>query len=529
MHPVDPHRLFVGLGRRIYHTLNGGDSWSELTQAPLPFDITSLTVSPEDPAVLLLGTYSGGIFRSLDGGRTWSPLSEGLGSPSINDLTVSGAVAYAATNGRSVFKLVTTSCTFGLSSSAATFGPLGGKGSFSVATPAGCQWTAGTEQNWIAVTRGGGTGEGIVEFTVTANPTSGSRTGTITAGGQTFTVTQTGCAAPAVPALTAPASASSGTSYTVSWTATSPDGQYEIEEATRADFAGAARLTVTGTRTSFQHAVSASTTYRYRVRAIVTCAGGTQASGWSSPGQTVVQGTAGGVAWWVPAAAHVGGVAGTDWRTDLEVHNAGAQTLSLSMTALKRDQANPSPSPHGFQLAGGRSQRFEDVLAGVFGMDGAAALRLVPTSGAVMVTSRTYNNQPGGTYGQFIAGVVDDDAVPYGRSARLVQLSQSASSATGYRTNLGVVNATASSLAVEVVLYRGDGTKLGSTVVTLAGYEYRQVDRIFTTVTSGEVSDGYAVLRTPTPGGRFFAYASVVDNRSGDPIYVPAQVVAAGQ
>ncbi|MEW6338599.1 MAG: hypothetical protein ACOY3Y_04220 [Acidobacteriota bacterium] len=48
-------------------------------------------------------------------------------------------------------------------------------------------------------------------------------------------------------------------------------------------------------------------------------------------------------------------------------------------------------------------------------------------------------------------------------------------------------------------------------------------------MTTADVSDGYAVLRTPTPGGRFYAYASVVDNRSGDPIYVPAQVVAAGQ
>jgi hypothetical protein len=37
------------------------------------------------------------------------------------------------------------------------------------------------------------------------------------------------------------------------------------------------------------------------------------------------------------------------------------------------------------------------------------------------------------------------------------------------------------------------------------------------------VETGLALVRTTTPSGRFFAYASVIDNRTHDPQYVPAR------
>jgi hypothetical protein len=49
------------------------------------------------------------------------------------------------------------------------------------------------------------------------------------------------------------------------------------------------------------------------------------------------------------------------------------------------------------------------------------------------------------------------------------------------------------------------------------------VTDIFALVTDQDVADGYALVRTRSSGGRFFAYASVVDNRSGDAVFIPAQ------
>jgi hypothetical protein len=43
-------------------------------------------------------------------------------------------------------------------------------------------------------------------------------------------------------------------------------------------------------------------------------------------------------------------------------------------------------------------------------------------------------------------------------------------------------------------------------------------------VTPVAITNGFALVSTTTPKGAFLAYASVVDNRSGDPVYIPAWV-----
>lgn len=56
-----------------------------------------------------------------------------------------------------------------------------------------CSWTATSNDSWITITSGSsGTGSGTVSYFVSAKTTGGARTGTMTIGGQTFTVTQSG-------------------------------------------------------------------------------------------------------------------------------------------------------------------------------------------------------------------------------------------------------------------------------------------------------------------------------------------------
>ncbi len=229
---------------------------------------------------------------------------------------------------------------------------------------------------------------------------------------------------------------------------------------------------------------------------------------------------------YLPGAARVEGYAGTAWRTDLEVHNPGTTQARFTVAMLLRDEANATPEQRSFSLDGGRSLRFADVLASVFGVeDGrAATLRITPDLGRFVAVQRTYNDQPTGTFGQFMAAAPEDAAVPHGQTACIVQLSQSASDSGGFRTNLGLVNATGDPIAITAELYRADGLLLGSRSYSLPAYGYRQDDRVFRRVTAGDVEDGYALLRTTTAGGRFLAYASVVDNLSGDPIAIPARL-----
>jgi len=225
---------------------------------------------------------------------------------------------------------------------------------------------------------------------------------------------------------------------------------------------------------------------------------------------------------YIPGSAHVNGAGGTHWRTDLEVHNPGSTDASFMIELLKRGKENPSPVSKSFTLAAGRSARYTDALDTLFGFTGAAALRITPSSGVITVTSRTYNAAAKGSYGQFIPAVAATEAVGTGEPVPLAQLSQSATTSSGYRTNIGVVNTSATPMTVVIDLYDGNGSKLGAKNVDLKAYEYIQVDRIFSPVTPGTLDDCYAILSTATPKASFLAYGSVVDNRSGDPVYVPA-------
>ena len=59
-------------------------------------------------------------------------------------------------------------------------------------TGAGCTWTASSSASWITGSPTSGIGAGSVGYTVAANTSTSSRTGTMAIGGQTFIVTQAG-------------------------------------------------------------------------------------------------------------------------------------------------------------------------------------------------------------------------------------------------------------------------------------------------------------------------------------------------
>ena len=84
-------------------------------------------------------------------------------------------------------------CATSLSSTSQSFTNAGGTGSFTVNAPGSCNWTAvSSNTSFITVTSGAnGTGNGTVNFSVAANG-GPPRSGTIVAGGQTFTINQAG-------------------------------------------------------------------------------------------------------------------------------------------------------------------------------------------------------------------------------------------------------------------------------------------------------------------------------------------------
>ena len=83
-------------------------------------------------------------------------------------------------------------CSYSIAPASQTFEAAGGAGTVAVTTGGGCAWTATSNADWLTITsHNSGPGNGTVDFAVAANA-GPTRTGTLTIGGQTFTVTQGG-------------------------------------------------------------------------------------------------------------------------------------------------------------------------------------------------------------------------------------------------------------------------------------------------------------------------------------------------
>ncbi len=227
----------------------------------------------------------------------------------------------------------------------------------------------------------------------------------------------------------------------------------------------------------------------------------------------------------VGTGANLKGFNNVNWKTDLQVVNAGPYQARYAIALLIRNQDNGTPTyTTQFTLEPGRSARYVDLLQVVFGFSGAAAIRITPIAGSFVVTSRTYNQLPAGTYGQSVPAIPRSQAINFGEDALLPGLTHEPSLASDYRTNIGLVNASPAPIHVEVELHLRSGARLGTVSLDLLPLEFRQIDKAFEQLTSDRVDDGYAVARTTTAGARFFAYASVIDNLTGDPTYVPAMI-----
>ena len=85
------------------------------------------------------------------------------------------------------------SCEYSVSPSSQPFLESGGTGGATVSTTSSCSWSATSGESWITITGGSsGSGNGSVSYTVSSNPSTQSRSGTITVEGEVLTITQDG-------------------------------------------------------------------------------------------------------------------------------------------------------------------------------------------------------------------------------------------------------------------------------------------------------------------------------------------------
>lgn len=223
----------------------------------------------------------------------------------------------------------------------------------------------------------------------------------------------------------------------------------------------------------------------------------------------------------IAAASHADGLNGTTWRTQLEVCNPSPDPRIYRVELLPGYPPRAAPPPATLSLEPHACHRHDDVLASLFGFAGSGALRIVSEEGALAASSRTYADTADGTFGQSIPAVPECEAFS-GEQALLLQLSSSADPDEGFRTNVGLVNLADQPAEVRLTASSGNWHHLGFLRVPVPPRSHRQLSDLLRVLGAGTVDAASVRVWVPSEG-RVIPYASVVDNATGDPTFIPAR------
>jgi len=223
----------------------------------------------------------------------------------------------------------------------------------------------------------------------------------------------------------------------------------------------------------------------------------------------------GGATYFIPAVARASGANNTFFQTDIKVFNSGSSTASVDAFLLD-DADNATAFKGSFTAPAGQSVAFNDAVQSVLKLTTGVGGMVLFSNQPLQVTSTTYttNNicpEKGGTLGQYIPGAASTEAGTRQAIYNLVQNS-------AFRTNLGVVNTKTTPANVLITIRNANGEQLGQVSVQLGAYGWRQVNRIIEQFRT--TSNAYAIITSDSP---ILSYASVVDNATGDPYYVPGR------
>ena len=223
--------------------------------------------------------------------------------------------------------------------------------------------------------------------------------------------------------------------------------------------------------------------------------------------------------WILASSVHAGGANGAFYTTDLGVANYGSTDASFTMQFLGNNQDGRTGPVKSFTLAAGKSVLYSDVVSSVFGLSGAfGSIRITANAPSLKISSvtSTPGGVPGGTFGSGIPAASASDWVVNGTPRAMTMLRED----TKNRTNLVVANATESGLDVSYVLQANDGSILAQGALpTFAPLEMRQINRVIQNLmgSPAPVANATLILSTPTAGGAFAAFCSLIDNLTNDP------------
>lgn len=231
----------------------------------------------------------------------------------------------------------------------------------------------------------------------------------------------------------------------------------------------------------------------------------------------------------LPVAARSPGVNGTIWRTSIEIFNTASTPTTATLYLNRSDHDNTLPwATAQIELPARSTVVIDDLLLDTFavsqGSGSVDLLALVP----IMAHARIANFGGGnGSYGQLVpalpaAWAVADDDPPgtntYGDTLHIILARED----DAWRTNLGVASISAAPLTVKVTAMAGAEQVGNQLDLQLPPFSHTQINQILEQMEVPPASQGVRLQLAAEEGstGRFFAYASRVENQTGDAIFI---------
>jgi PKD repeat protein len=236
---------------------------------------------------------------------------------------------------------------------------------------------------------------------------------------------------------------------------------------------------------------------------------------------------------WLVGVASLSGANDSQWRTDLWLYNPTGDWLPGEIEFVVGD--NPSDA-YGFawpNLGTHRTKQYLDIVSNQLGLEetrGYIVLTGADGGPAPQVAARTYNLDPtGGTYGLNLRAFGSKDLLQPGETGYIAGISNSSDQGVGFRTNVGVLNTDRNGwTTVQVTMYNLDGSQAAEpNEITIAPGKLRQFD-IFKKLGLNDTDMTGSLVVEAVSGGAVAVYATEIDNRTQDSIFIPAQRIFVG-
>ncbi|HVS31223.1 MAG TPA: hypothetical protein VMS98_07185 [Thermoanaerobaculia bacterium] len=221
----------------------------------------------------------------------------------------------------------------------------------------------------------------------------------------------------------------------------------------------------------------------------------------------------------VPGVAFIDGPA--RWRSDVRIFNAANTEQAATVTFFPQGNVAGAQSQE-VMLKPGEVLALDNILVTMFGATstiGGSLLVSTPQTSSLVATARTYAVTDAGTYGQFVPAVSANESTAMGgRALNILQVEQS----INMRTNIGLVETTGRSAMAEVSLILPDSKFTPKVQIPLEANGFTQFNLASFNV-GNAVYNARVSVKVISGSGRVAAYGSVIDNKTLDPTYVPAQ------